>query len=114
MSKSFHRSVEKLLFSSFITSNLFILFQISDQMIKCTILSNRLFLHTFFFVIFVLLLVYAYFKFVAYSYWKKLGVPHDEPIVPLGSINTKAFLKKITLGEFQLFIAMRRNCSEIV
>lgn len=53
-----------------------------------------------FFVIFVLLCVYAYFKFVAFSYWKKLGVPYDEPIVPFGSINVNAFLKKITLGEF--------------
>lgn len=54
--------------------------------------------------ILVLLLIYSYFKFIVYSYWKKHDIPHEEPIVPIGTINKDFLLKKITLGKFLISV----------
>ncbi|XP_066599080.1 uncharacterized protein [Prorops nasuta] len=48
---------------------------------------------------FLLCLFYLYCKFVAFEYWKKLNVPHIEPIFPLG--NLLPFVSgKIAVGDF--------------
>lgn len=53
-----------------------------------------------FFLILILFVIYFYFKFIIYSFWRKLGVPHDEPTVPFGSVNSKFIMKKINMGKY--------------
>lgn len=55
-------------------------------------------------VLFLLIIIYLYFKLIIYSYWKNHNVPHEKPTVPLGTISGKFVLKKITIGKLQLFI----------
>ncbi|NP_001166004.1 cytochrome P450 6CK11 [Nasonia vitripennis] len=33
----------------------------------------------------LIIVIYAYFKFVIYDYWKRRGIPHDTPIIPVGN-----------------------------
>ena len=42
--------------------------------------------------------LYFYFKFVFYSYWKRKDVPYEEPCVPFGSIG-KIIQGKDNLGK---------------
>lgn len=47
----------------------------------------------------VFFVFYLYFKVVVYSYWKRHGVPHAKPLIPLGNLSKDFFMKKITFGK---------------
>lgn len=55
---------------------------------------------------FIILFLYGYFKFIIYSYWKKHNVPHEEPTVPLGTVNKEFLLRKTSIGKFFNFIIL--------
>lgn len=55
------------------------------------------------FLFFIIILIYLYFKFVAYSYWKKHGVPHENPTVPFGTMKWDFIFKKTNLGKFIIY-----------
>lgn len=43
-------------------------------------------------------IIYLYFKYVAFTLWKKNKVPHNEPIVPFGNALPVA-MGRVSLGE---------------
>ena len=50
----------------------------------------------------ILVIIYAYFKFIIYSYWKRKEIPHDEPKIPFG-ITLPVVLGKASLGNKIIF-----------
>ncbi|XP_014233425.1 probable cytochrome P450 6a14 [Trichogramma pretiosum] len=46
----------------------------------------------------IALAIYAYLKLWVFTYWKRRGVPHDEPLVPLGNM-LPSLLGKASLGD---------------
>ncbi|XP_019885509.2 cytochrome P450 6k1 [Camponotus floridanus] len=47
----------------------------------------------------VLIIVYTYYKYVLFNYWRKRGIFYIEPVVPTGNIGD-IVTKKKTIGEF--------------
>ena len=56
-----------------------------------SVLQSKLFWSTTF-----VLGIYLYLKLVIFNYWKKKGVPHEHPIVPVGNILPVTLGKKCT------------------
>ncbi|XP_047354943.1 uncharacterized protein LOC124951156 [Vespa velutina] len=42
----------------------------------------------------IIIIIYLYFKLIAFNFWKKKGVPYEEPTFPAGNINDAIFNKK--------------------
>ncbi|KAL6448753.1 hypothetical protein ACFW04_000513 [Cataglyphis niger] len=47
----------------------------------------------------VLIIVYTYYKYVLFNFWRKRGVFYVEPTVPTGNIGALV-TKKVSIGEF--------------
>lgn len=50
-----------------------------------------------------LVLLYIYLKFRVFSFWKKHNVPHEKPIIPVGSLSSDLLTKKIPFGKLLNF-----------
>ncbi|XP_072764620.1 uncharacterized protein [Anoplolepis gracilipes] len=46
-----------------------------------------------------LIIIYTYFKYVLFNYWRKRGVFYIDPVVPTGNIGSLV-TKKVSIGEF--------------
>ncbi|XP_072764484.1 probable cytochrome P450 6a14 [Anoplolepis gracilipes] len=46
-----------------------------------------------------LVIIYTYYKYVLFSYWRKKGIFYVEPVVPIGNIGSLV-TNKVSLGEF--------------
>jgi len=47
----------------------------------------------------VLIIVYTYYKYVLFNYWRKRNIFYIEPVVPTGNIGA-IVTKKKTIGEY--------------
>ncbi|KAJ8672829.1 hypothetical protein QAD02_004089 [Eretmocerus hayati] len=55
-------------------------------------------LHIVMWVAFSIFLIYAYSKFVIFTHWKRMKVPHESPNLIFGNLNLDFLLNKITVG----------------
>lgn len=46
------------------------------------------------FVFLIVITIYLYFKLIAFNFWRRKGVPYEEPTFPGGNINDTIFNKK--------------------
>lgn len=42
----------------------------------------------------IVITIYLYFKLIAFNFWKKKGVPYEEPTFPAGNISDSILNKK--------------------
>ncbi|XP_012277385.1 probable cytochrome P450 6a14 [Orussus abietinus] len=50
-------------------------------------------------ITFFVVSIYLYLKWVVFGYWKRLGVPYEEPIVPVGNLY-ESLVKNVSFGDF--------------
>ena len=46
-----------------------------------------------------LIVVYTYFKYVLFNFWRKRGIFYVEPVVPIGNIGA-LITRKVSLGKY--------------
>lgn len=62
----------------------------------------------------VLIGIYLYFKLIIFNYWRRKGVPYEEPMFPAGNI-TDAILNKKSIRKLSFsFIGFKKKSSIIL
>ncbi|XP_058794364.1 cytochrome P450 6A1-like [Phymastichus coffea] len=47
----------------------------------------------------IFVIVYLYFKYISFNYWKKLNVPYESPSFPFGNVPISYFLGYLPIGD---------------